>query len=270
MKFLITIFAAVTFFLSCTQNILSEFGAKNSDDALLFDAQIAVNAQLYDNAISIITQRVSASAQQTTRAREILASGYAGKCGLNFLDYVSRLSAAVSGSTFVLVSSPFVAVAVSPDSCLTALQTLDLIGTNAQRTINQNAFAAIVGMVLMGSATRLYTDDAPVNGDGIQDVADASCALTDAQMDKIILGYGYMSQNFSAVSAQVGTSSSTAISDSIATCNALAGSSCSNTDPLLITTQMRDTMRDLMNTVQYGVGTRDGSTPLLISAACPP
>ena len=265
-----TLIVAVQILLQgCSQNILSEFGSKNSDEALLFDAQTAVNAQQYDSAIAIITQRVSASTQQTTQAREILASGYAGKCGLNFIDYVTRLANSVAGSTFKLVSAPFVAVPVSPDSCLSSLQTLDLIGTNAQRTTNQNAFASIVGMVLMGSATRLYTDDAPVNGDGLQDVVGASCALTDVQINKIILGYGYMSQNFSAIASQIGASSSTTISASITMCTTLVGASCSNTDPAQITVQMRDAMRDLMNTSQFGVGTYDGSNPLLIPAACP-
>src|SRR3989338_1729179 len=118
MKNLVTALLLTIFLLGCSNNIFSEFGSKNSDDALLFDAQAAVNAQLYDDAISIITQRVSASGQQTTRAREILASGYAGKCGLNFLDYTTRLAEAVTGSTFVLVSTPFVGVSVSPASCL--------------------------------------------------------------------------------------------------------------------------------------------------------
>lgn len=268
-KNLVAVISLLGFLFGCSNNIFSELGSKNSDDALLFDAQAAVNAQLYDDAISIITQRVSASGQQTTRAREILASGYAGKCGLNFLEYTTGLAAAVSGSTFVLVSAPFVGVSVSPASCLTALQTLDLIGPSAQRTVNQNAFASIVGMVLMGSATRAYTDLVPANGDGTQDSADISCSLTDAQMDNVILGYAYMSQNFNALSGQIGTTSSTTISDSIATCTVLAGASCSNTDPAQITAQMRDTMRDLMNTVDYGVGTQDGSDPLLIPAACP-
>lgn len=266
MRFFIIFFTMQILLQGCSQNILSEVGNKNSDEALLFDAQTAVNAQQYDNAISIVTQRVSASGQQSTRAREILASGYAGKCGLNFIDYVTGLSESVAGSTFVLVSSPFVAVPVSPDSCLSSLQTLDLIGTNAQRTTNQNAFAAIVGMVLMGSATRYYTDDAPVDGDGMQDVGNASCALTKTQINKIILGYGYMSQNFGAISDQIGASSSTTISDSITKCTELAGASCSNTDPAQITDPMRDIMRDLMNTSQYGVGT---ATPLLITDACP-
>lgn len=254
---------------SCSQNILTEMSGKNSDDALLFDAQTQINALQYDNAISIITQRVSAAGKVTVRARELLASGYAGKCGLNFLDFTSRLAAAVSGSTFVLVSTPFVGVAVSPADCLTALKTLDLIGTNAQRTTNENAFAAVVGMVLMGAATRQYTDAAPVNGDGVQDAPDISCSLTDPQMDNIILGYAYMAQNFTAISGQIGSSSSTTISDSITICTGLAGGSCTNTDPAQITANMRNTMRDLMNTVQYGVGTKDGSNPALIPAACP-
>lgn len=267
-KNIVFIMSLVFLISSCTNNILSEFGSRNSDEALLFDAQTAINAQQYDEAVNIITQRVSASGQVTTKAREILASAYAGQCGLNFVEYTTGLSEATSGSTFVLVSSPFVGIAVSPGSCLSALQTLDLIGANTERTANQNAFAAVVGMVLMGSATRLYTDDNPVHGDGSEDALNASCSLTNAQIDNIILGYAYMAQNFAALSGQIGASSSTTVSDSITICNAIAGGACSNTDPAQITDLMRDTMRDLMNTVEYGVGTADGSDPLLIPVAC--
>ncbi len=267
-------FFAVTCLLTnllfgCSNNILSELGSKNSDDALIFDAKTAVNAQLYDSAINIITLKVSVSGQLKVQAREVLASAYAGKCGLNFINYTSGLATATTGSAFRLASAPFVGIPVLPASCLASLLTLDLIGPNAQRTLNQNAFASVVGMVLMGSATRFYTDNIPVNGDGVQDAVNISCGLTNAQIDNVILGYAYMAQNFSALSGQIGASSSTTISGSITTCTAIAGSSCSNTDPTQITTQMRDTMRKLLNTVQYGIGTRDGSTALLIQAACP-
>ncbi len=263
---------AVLFFLfsGCSQNLLSELGGKNSDDALIFDAQAAVNAQNYQDAIDIITLRLTASGQQRVSAREILSSAYAGKCGLNFLDYVTGLSEATSGSAFNLAAAPFVGVPVDPASCLLSLQTLDLIGTNASRTVDQNSFAAIVGMSLMGSATRGSTDANPTDGDGAEDAAGISCTLTDAQVDQIILGYAYMATNFSSLStAQIGSSSQTAISDSITICSGLAGGSCTNTDPALITVQMRDAMKDLLNTSQYGVGVYDGSNPLLIPAACP-
>jgi len=243
-------------------------GAKNSDDALLYNAEMAVNAQAYDSAISIITQKVSGAGQQKNLAREILASAYAGKCGLNFIDYTQALAAATTGSAFVRLATPFVGKVVSPASCLTSLQTLDLIGSKAQRTLNQNAFAAIVGMVLMGSATRLYTDDAPLNGDGGQDVANISCSLTEEQMNHIVLGYAYMAQNFSALTGQIGASSSTSVSDSIAACTGIAGAACSNTDPAQITPLVRDTMKDLMNTIQYGVGAFNATDPLLIPTSC--
>lgn len=254
----------------CSNNVLNELSNKTSDAALLFDAQTYVNNQQYQSAIDVITTRLSASGKISVGAREILASAYAGKCGLNFVDYTTKLAAAVSGSAFILVATPFVGVVVDPASCLQSLQTLDLIGTTANRTARQNSFAAIVGMVLMGSATRIYTDDIPVKGDGVQDAVNISCTLTDAQMDKVVLGYAYMAQNFTALSsAQIGSSSSATFSNSIAVCTNIAGAACTNTDPALITPQIRNTMRDLMNTIQYGVGTFDASNPALIPAACP-
>ncbi|MGZ3725864.1 MAG: hypothetical protein ACXWQQ_08685 [Pseudobdellovibrio sp.] len=263
----LTIAAAFLFF-SCSGNFLKDVSDKNSDDALIYDAQTAVNAQDYDTAINILTVKLSSSGQTRTDAREILASAYAGKCGLNFIDFTTGLSNATSGSAFVLASKPFVGVAVSSSYCLTSLQTLDLIGTTAQRTVNENAFASVVGMVLMGSATRLYTDNSPVNGDGNQDAANISCSLTDPQIDEIILGYGYMSQNFSALSSQIGSASST-FSGSISTCQSVAGASCQITNAASIDSTIRDTMRDLLNTSQYGVGTFDGSNPANIPNSCP-
>lgn len=254
----------------CTGNFMRELADKNSDEALLYDAKTALNNQDYDEAINILTIRLSASGQQNNEARAVLAGAYAGKCGLNFLEFVDGLAAATSGSAFTMISSPFVGEVVDSPYCLLSLQTLDLIGPTESRTNDQNAFASIVGMVLMGSATRLYTDDNPVNGDGVQDAVDISCSLTDAQMDNIILGYGYMAKNFDALSTdQIGTGAGSAISDSIDTCTSIAGSSCEVTDAADITVPMRDTMRDLMNTVEYGVGTADGSNPILIPAACP-
>lgn len=269
MRLLFGIFILFLVLSSCGYNVFNELGSKNSDDALIFEAKQAVNVLQYDSAVTIITTRVSSSGQQKLSAREVLASAYAGKCGLNFVEYVDGLANAVSGSTFVLMANPFVGKVVDPPSCLLGLQTMDLIGTNAQRTATQNAFTAVLGMVLMGSATRLYTDNNPVNGDGAQDAAGISCGLADAQMDNVILGYAYMAQNFSSISASIGGSSETTINDSITICQGLAGAACTNTNPASITAGTRDAMKDLMNTVQYGVGTADGSNPILIPIACP-
>lgn len=254
----------------CSNNLLTDLGSKSSDEALLFDAQTAVNVQRYQEAIDIITQRMSSAGQAKTKAREVLASGYAGRCGLNFVNYTDSLANATSGTAFQLMSGPFVGKTVDPASCLLSLQTLDLIGTTAQRTSDENTFASIVGMVLLGSATRLYTDNNPVNGDGIQDSVGVSCTVTDTQIDYVVLGYAYMAQNFSALaSSQIGSGSQSTISGSITICESIAGNLCTNTNPNLIDSTIRNTMRDLLNTQQYGVGTYNASNPALIPASCP-
>lgn len=249
---------------SC-KNALEELGSPNSDEALLYDAQAAVDRQRYQEAIDIITLRVSASAQQSTQARSILASGYAGLCGLNFLEYTEDLANSGATAVFKILSDPFVGVAVNPGACLQSLQTMSLIGPNSARTPQQNMFMAVVAMVLTGSATRDYTDVTPgPYGDGVQDDIDISCDLTDSQIDNIVLGYGYMVENFAAISSQLGGSASS-ISDAINICGTL---SCATTDPAQINGTMRDAMRSIMNTQQYGVGDVD-TTAQPIPPWCP-
>lgn len=265
-KILLVLFYSISFLVGCSANFLNELADKNSDDAIIYDAQKAVNEQSYDIAIDLLTVKLSAAGQAKVPARETLASAYAGKCGLNFISFVDGLANANSGSAFILVSSPFVGLPVQPNFCLQSLQTLDLIGPTESRTTDQNAFASVVGMVLMGTSTRLYTDNNPTDGDGTQDVVGISCTLADSQIDNIILGYGYMAKNFSALSTdQIGSSSSDTISDSIDACNVVAGSSCEITDPAAITNNLRDAMKDLLNTTEYGVGI---ANPVLIPDAC--
>lgn len=257
--------------LSCSNNIFSEAASKNSEDALLIDAQTAVNAQQYQTAIDIVTLQLSQQTQAKASTKEILASAYAGKCGLNFINFVNALSTATSGSAFVLVSVPFIGQVVDPPSCLLSLNVIESIGTTAQRTSTENAFASVVGMSLMGAAVRLYTDNSPIDGNGTQDSNNISCTLTNTQIDYVVLGFGFMSKNFSYLgSAQLGSSSQTTLDTIITTCTSIAGNNCTITDPAAITQSTRDTIMDLMNTVEYGVGTyATGGNPLLIPGSCP-
>ncbi|MBC7420479.1 MAG: hypothetical protein H7328_07090 [Bdellovibrio sp.] len=256
----------------CSQNLLTNLSSKTTDEALLEDAQKAVNAQQYQSAIDIITLKVSSGGRSKVLAKEILASGYAGRCGLNFIDFVTSLSSTVSTSAFKIVSAPFVGRAIDPTSCLQSLNTLESIAPNASRTSSQNAFAAVVGMSLMGTGVRNSTDIDGINnyGDGTQDANGISCSLTNTQVDLIILGFGFMSQNFSALSSsQIGSNSQTSLNVIISKCVAIAGGSCSITDPASITNPIRDTIRDLMNTSDYGIGTFHPANDLAIPGSCP-
>ena len=258
----------------CAQNILTQLGSRSSDDALLEEAKKAVNAQEYQSAIDIISYKLSSSGQQRIDAKEILASGYAGKCGLNFIDFITSLTNAGAVSAFKMTTTPFVGRAVDAASCLTSLNTIESIGPNTSRTTDQNAFASVVGMSLMGSALRGTTDINPTNGDGAEDAANSSCNLTDAQVDLVILGFGFMSKNFAALSsAQIGSGSQGALTTAISKCTQIAGGNCEITDPANISNPLRLTMRDLLNTDLYGIGayhvTADVSGDLSIPGACP-
>ena len=117
----IIVLAAILAAFGCSKNLLTDLGSRSSDDALLEDAQKAVNAQQYQSAIDIITTKVSAGGQTKVLAKEILASGYAGACGLNFIDFVTSLSSSTGLSAFKLVSAPFVGRPVNAPFCLQSL-----------------------------------------------------------------------------------------------------------------------------------------------------
>ena len=147
---------------------------------------------------------------------------------------------------------------------------LENIAPSANRTTNQNAFASVVGMSLMGSEIRSDTDINGSNGDGIQDAPNISCGLSNAKVDLIILGFGFMAQNFSALSsAQIGSSSQTSLNDIITKCGSISGATCVVTNQANITNPLRDTIRDLLNTSTYGIGTFTPANDLAIPTACP-
>lgn len=268
MKGFLNLILATSLTVGCSNNILQTASSSSSDDSYLLNAKSAVNASNYDAAIAIITTQMSASGQAQTATKDVLASAYAGKCGLNFVNYLQSLANATMGTAFKLMMTPYVGVAATPSSCLTALQVLDSIGSASVRTSNENAFAAVVGMSLLGAQVRVSSDTSPTNGDGTIDTT--VCNMSNADIDNVILGFGYVSQNISYLSIQqLGSSTQTAINNVISKCSTL-GVTCAVTDPTAITSQLRTVMKDLLNTDDYGVGNvHTGGDATLIAGACP-
>lgn len=271
MKKNILFLLSLGFLLSaCGPNMLSGLGSQTSDDYYLEEALKANNTQDFDTAIEILTTKLSASAQTSSKAKELLASAYAGKCGFNFINYTTALSDSTSGSAFRVAMNPFVGVSTTPSFCLLSLQTMDTIGTPAQRTSTQNTFSAITGLVMLGASLRAYADTNPATGDGTVDVSICN-GITNDQMDDIIVGYGYFATNFSYVSASLlGASTFTSLSDVVDMCNSVSGATCTVTDKADIDTDTRNIVRDLVNTAEYGIGNYvSNEDPLLIPASCP-
>lgn len=258
-------------FSACQQNLFENASSVGADDKYYNDALAALNAESYEESISIVTTKISAPAQAATKVRELLASAYAGRCGLNFIDYTDKLSQQSSGSALQIVMFPFIQRAADPASCRSAVETMELIGPTENRTANQNTFVSIVGMVLLGSALRDSADLSPSLGDGTADV-DICTAITDAQIDNMILGFGFFNKNFAYVNSHlIGNYSGSSLSSVGSTCTTqLGAATCETTDASLITPTMRNSFRDLVNTSDYGIGSYStGGNPMQIPNACP-
>jgi hypothetical protein len=268
MKKLILIFLLLP--LACSQNFLQDMSSVSPDDDNYSKAMDALNDESYDLAISIVNN-ITPAGQTVPKVRELLASAYAGKCGLNFLDYTQKLTENSSGSSMTNLMRPFIQVAVDPASCRLALETMELIGPTEIRNANQNIFTSITGMVLMGTALRGYADTSPALGDGAPDMSLCS-GFTDDQIDDIIIGFGFFNKNFSSVSTTMIGSYSTFILGDVATmCTDVAGAAaCTITNPADITMPMRDIFRDLVNTQEYGIGAYiTGGDSLMVLNSCP-
>ncbi len=251
-------------------NLFDGLSSKTTDEYLIIEAREANDAQNYDLAIEILLNQISNSAKATISVKELLANAYAGKCGLNFVQYTTDLAASTSGSAFANVMAPFIGEAVDPSFCGLALETMESIGDESQRTINQNAFTAVTGLVYIGASLRFNTDLFPTNGDGTADI-NLCTGLTDAQLDQAIIGFGYFTANFSYVSASLlGSSSLNSLDQIVQICDVAAGPSCASKTSTDITPAMRSFIRDLVNTQEYGIGPYStGGNDLNIPGSCP-
>jgi len=269
------VFTLVNLFcFGCNQNLMGDLASKTSDDYFYEEATKANNAQNYDGAIIIITEKMSARYQGYAKAKELLASAYAGKCGLNFLNYVDSLSKTTATAPFLFMMTPFVGVSTDVNYCKLAISTMESIGASAYRTSGQNMFVAILGLSLMGTGLRQNADKTPALGDGTADV-NLCTTVTDSQIEDVIIGFGYFTLNIGFVSASlIGSGSLSALTNLNSVCTTQAGVSCTVTDPSGLSAPTRTALgaffRRLLNTSQYGIGTYDiAGDDTKIALACP-
>lgn len=267
---MIRILIIFIFFITsaCQENLLSGFGSSSEDEARYMAAKEALNNQQYDAAIDIITNQMTIEMQSQAKVKEVLMSSYGGKCGWNLLDYTEALSQSSTGTAISIMMGPFVGETVSIVDCIKSLETLESIGPAEARTINQNLFGSIAGMVLVGAATRSYVDKSPALGNGVSDV-NICDDLTNDQIDDIILGFGHLSKNFAAVAEDlIGSYSDLSMSDLIDICNDY-GVTCDVTSKSQINGAARLFFRNLLNTQEFGVGSFiTGGNPNAIAASC--
>jgi hypothetical protein len=276
---IISLISSMIFF-GCS-NVLQSASNKTTDAALYEDAQKAMDSSNWDEALAKFGS-LSSSYRQKTEVIEAWAGAYAGKCGLDFISYFTSLTSASLSSTtiFKYLMNAWTQKVINPQYCTLAQSKMEEISTNpANRSIDENVFMAILGMVKIGTYLRYYTDKDGANGggDGSLDAAVNVCTnnasnLADTNLDEIITGMGLITTNLTALTSVIGAGDITNAFDAINTACAASPGSCSKTSTSSINNTDRDLYRDLLNTSQTNptVGAGIGACANAVFTLCCP
>ncbi|KYG62099.1 hypothetical protein AZI85_07830 [Bdellovibrio bacteriovorus] len=206
--FIILISLSVATSCSNQENVLTEYASTDSDAALFLEAKKKIDDAAWDDAISIMTTQLSADYQARNDVKTSLMHAYGGKCGISFFDLVQALKGVSSTKMFEIALQIFQGQVTDVAACDNAVAVLMSIGTTAaQRTNDQNLFAAILGLTRMATTLKSKFDiDAAGLGDGVPDAGAEACTvsaaagkLSDAEVDRIVTGVGLVFENLAAL-----------------------------------------------------------------------
>ncbi len=239
---------------SCT-NIFTEAADKTSDQAKLFDARKKIDSGDWTGAITKILS-MSATAQAQRDVRALLASAYAGRCGLDVLALISNITSSAGNPFFKILMNAFVgATASKVADCRLAEDTINLISTNAGlRTTDENLLMAFIGFSKVGA---ILSFDADTNSDLTVDVGyDPCAALDDTQAAELITGMANAIISFQASGFTVGDGTQmTTINTFCGVASGAGAPICTITDTAQVTVALyRQSIRGLVHEAQDGIG----------------
>lgn len=160
-------------------NAFVESAQKTTDDALLYSAEQHANANQWTQAINAMNA-MSANGKAKRESKAALASYYAGRCGLNLLDFAQAIKDQMPASKLwpLVLSAQAGATVADLSDCVLAEQTLVSIDSNENnRTPDENIELVFIEMAKMGAA--LAQSNADANQDGAVDGAFNACSSAD-------------------------------------------------------------------------------------------
>jgi hypothetical protein len=231
-------------FLGCS-NVFKGMANKTSDEALFDDVQTLMDKQEWDEAITKL-EAMSADFKSRPDVIESWAGIYAGKCGLNFIDYFQALGNANLGGTtiFGYFMAAWSGETTNASYCTLAQAKMEEISdVPSGRTSGQNLFMAVLGMVKIG----VYLKE-NFEADGVAASVCTSNTTLDNAVKEVVTGMGLITTNISYLTAVLSNSSLTGSLDTLNTvCNSFPGA-CGKTDPADVTAGDLGTFRDLLKT----------------------
>lgn len=256
-------------------NPLTQFSVKDSDEALFYSAKMKIDSGDYESAITDLELMSTGYASQNN-VKVILASAYAGACGMEFIPLFSSIAGTdlSAVSLFQYFRASAVGISTVSSRCIEAELKLKEIGaTAAARTTamggaeESNMLMALLSIFKVGSILKNKSDKDGTNnlGNGTTDGTFNACTnnasnLTDAEVIEVATGFALFMENLPSL---LGSSSSAqTVLDGIAViigayCGLVPTSKCLTTDSSTIAvadkTEFVDTYRDLIKTSAVGI-----------------
>jgi hypothetical protein len=273
---LIVLAIVMPFLLAMTgcPNAFLESADKHSDDALLFSAEQHANANEWTEAIADIAAMTPAGlAKRETKAA--LASYYAGRCGLNLLDFAQAIKDQMPATAlWPLVMRAQVGATVSElNDCVQAEHVLVSIDSDAaNRTADENMELVFIELAKMGAA--LAQSNADADHDGVVDGAFDACSssdLSDAAAQELGSGLILTVKSLEASGSSFASGVTDTVDNMCTAIEAMPGFAgfCSHTEASDYTGTLLQGVRSLIKSNEVGFNSCGGSVGSSGACTCP-
>jgi len=172
--------------LGCEEkNLFEGSGGKTSQEAILLEAEVALNAGEYDRALLLFDSlRPSVQAEKGVALK--MASAHAGLCGVDFLRLADEFGGAAADSIMPTLFLAFPNSNLdSYSSCQEAEAILRAIGDETIRSVDENLLLILNALSEIGNILNIAADQ---NSDSIVDTSFDHCSKTqlpDALVDQL-------------------------------------------------------------------------------------
>lgn len=248
--------------LNCTKaNVLSEFAKKDTNEALLKAAKIHIDHSEWTEAIAEFSS-MSADYLASREVTVVLASAYAGRCGLNLLALAEGISGTLSSLLFKFLMQQYPgALTTNRDDCKTAETLIRGISPDAtSRTTDENFLMVFLSFAKIGVTLSAHADKTTIDGEpdgGWNACTDDASNFPETSVREVGTGLANALLSLTAIGGAVGGSQLTSFTDVCADLETInpAFNFCSTTDASSFTALHVQAIRSLVSANEFvGIG----------------
>ena len=246
-------------------NLLANTADKTTDAAVFYDAQISIDAGDYSGALAKLAAG-SSSAQTSHQGRIMMATAYAGRCGLDVVDLAQKFSVMGSSTlfnTFLGAYHTVTASSTAPADCYSAEQQVLAVNSN-EMTKDDWVFLAFVEFAKVGTTLAKIAD---TDDDGVVDPSFVSCSMADADAGQVGTGLTIALNAINNSGVALLSAVTTSLTSLCTTAASTSGDAqiCAHTDASSFTANDLKVFKSMIEASEIGFNTCGGTTG---SAGC--